>query len=81
MICPSNVGMIGSHPSTIFAAGRRIALNTVLHYLPTVNATLNATATVLLIWGYRLIKGRPRRETAHKRVLERIFTRRAGDRA
>jgi len=28
---------------------------------------------VLLIWGYRLIKGRPRRETAHKRVMLTAF--------
>ena len=27
-----------------------------IHDLPTVNATLNATATLLLVWGYRLIK-------------------------
>ncbi len=40
-------------------------------YLPTVNATLNATATVLLVWGYRLIKHR--REMAHKRVMLTAF--------
>jgi uncharacterized membrane protein YozB (DUF420 family) len=42
-----------------------------LHYLPTVNATLNATATVLLVSGYVLIKRR--RETAHKRVMLTAF--------
>jgi uncharacterized membrane protein YozB (DUF420 family) len=42
-----------------------------IHYLPTVNATLNATATVLLVWGYRLIKAR--REVAHKRVMLSAF--------
>jgi putative membrane protein len=42
-----------------------------VHYLPTANATLNATATVLLVWGYVLIK--LRRETAHKRVMLTAF--------
>jgi uncharacterized membrane protein YozB (DUF420 family) len=42
-----------------------------LHYLPTVNATLNATATLLLVWGYVLIKRR--REAAHKRVMLTAF--------
>jgi len=35
--------------------------------LPTVNALLNATATILLVWGFVLIK--QRRETAHKRAM------------
>lgn len=39
--------------------------------LPGVNATLNATATVLLVWGYALI--RRRRITAHKRVMLAAF--------
>jgi putative membrane protein len=43
----------------------------VIEYLPTVNASLNATATVLLIVGYRLIK--QRREVAHKRVMLTAF--------
>ena len=38
-----------------------------IHLLPTVNATLNGLATLLLIYGYRLIKAR--RETAHKRAM------------
>jgi uncharacterized membrane protein YozB (DUF420 family) len=42
-----------------------------IHYLPTVNATLNGAATVLLIWGYRLIKAK--RETAHTRVMLTAF--------
>ncbi len=42
-----------------------------VRYLPTVNATLNATATVLLVWGYVLIKRR--RELAHKRVMLTAF--------
>lgn len=40
-------------------------------YLPTINATLNATAAVLLFIGVRLI--RQRRETAHKRVMLAAF--------
>jgi len=39
--------------------------------LPLLNATLNATATVLLIAGYVLI--RRRRELAHKRVMLTAF--------
>jgi uncharacterized membrane protein YozB (DUF420 family) len=39
--------------------------------LPTVNALLNATAAVLLVVGYRLI--RQRREQAHKRVMLSAF--------
>ncbi len=40
-------------------------------HLPTVNAILNATAAVLLIWGYTLIR-RGRKET-HKRVMIAAF--------
>jgi putative membrane protein len=43
----------------------------VSQYLPTINATLNATAAVLLFIGVRLI--RQRRETAHKRVMLAAF--------
>ena len=39
--------------------------------LPTVNAVLNATAAVLLVWGYRLIR-RKRVET-HRRVMISAF--------
>jgi len=39
--------------------------------LPTVNAFLNATAAVLLVWGYTLIR-RKRRE-AHRRVMITAF--------
>ena len=39
--------------------------------LPTVNAVLNATAAVLLVWGYRLIR-RKRIET-HRRVMTAAF--------
>ena len=53
--------------------GAEDLLNAWIHYLPTVNATLNATATVLLVAGYVLIKGRRRRETAHKRVMLTAF--------
>ncbi len=42
-----------------------------IEYLPTVNASLNALATVLLIIGYVLIKRR--RETAHKRIMLAAF--------
>jgi uncharacterized membrane protein YozB (DUF420 family) len=39
--------------------------------LPAVNATLNATAAVLLVWGYTLI--RRRRKETHKRVMLAAF--------
>ncbi len=39
--------------------------------LPTVNAILNATAAVLLVWGYRLI--RSGRKAAHQRVMLAAF--------
>ncbi|MFN3322003.1 MAG: DUF420 domain-containing protein [Bryobacteraceae bacterium] len=39
--------------------------------LPTVNAALNSTATVLLVWGYTLI--RRGRIEAHKRVMLGAF--------
>jgi len=42
-----------------------------IHILPTVNATLNATAAVLLLTGYSLI--RRRRIQAHKRVMLTAF--------
>lgn len=42
-----------------------------IHWLPTVNATLNALATLLLVAGYRLIKAK--HETAHARVMLSAF--------
>jgi uncharacterized membrane protein YozB (DUF420 family) len=42
-----------------------------IHALPAVNAVLNATAAVLLVWGYTLI--RRRRKLAHKRVMIAAF--------
>lgn len=42
-----------------------------VHDLPAVNATLNATAAVLLVAGYILI--RRRRITAHRRVMLTAF--------
>lgn len=42
-----------------------------IHSLPALNATLNATATVLLLTGYRLI--RQRRIQAHRRVMLTAF--------
>jgi len=39
--------------------------------LPTVNALLNATAAVLLVWGYRLI--RRKRVTTHRKVMQTAF--------
>jgi uncharacterized membrane protein YozB (DUF420 family) len=42
-----------------------------VQHLPAVNATLNATATVLLVLGYVLIK--QRREEAHKRAMMAAF--------
>jgi uncharacterized membrane protein YozB (DUF420 family) len=42
-----------------------------VQHLPAVNATLNATAAVLLLAGYVLIK--QRREVAHKRAMMAAF--------
>lgn len=42
-----------------------------VQYLPTINAALNATAAVLLVIGFLLIK--QRRETAHKLVMVTAF--------
>jgi uncharacterized membrane protein YozB (DUF420 family) len=42
-----------------------------VHDLPTVNAALNATAAVLLIWGYILI--RRRSIAAHRKVMLAAF--------
>ena len=42
-----------------------------LHDLPAVNAALNATAAVLLVWGYTLIR-RQRMQT-HRRVMLAAF--------
>ncbi len=42
-----------------------------IHDLPAVNATLNATAAVLLVWGYILI--RRRSIAAHRRVMLAAF--------
>ena len=39
--------------------------------LPTVNAALNATAAVLLVWGYTLI--RRKRIQAHRKVMTAAF--------
>ena len=39
--------------------------------LPAVNACLNATAAVLLVWGYTLI--RRHRQQTHKRVMIAAF--------
>ncbi len=39
--------------------------------LPTINATLNATAAVLLIWGYTLI--RRKRVQTHRKVMTTAF--------
>ena len=43
-----------------------------VHDLPAVNATLNATATVLLIWGYTLI--RRRKIQTHRKVMLAAFS-------
>jgi putative membrane protein len=42
-----------------------------LHDLPTVNAFLNATAAILLVWGYTLIKRKKIAE--HRRVMLSAF--------
>jgi putative membrane protein len=42
-----------------------------VHDLPVINATLNATATVLLVWGYVLI--RRRSVAAHRNVMLAAF--------
>ncbi len=43
-----------------------------IHDLPAVNAALNATAAVLLVWGFTLI--RRGRKRAHRRVMLSAFT-------
>jgi uncharacterized membrane protein YozB (DUF420 family) len=40
-------------------------------WLPSVNAFLNATAAVLLVWGYTLI--RRRRMDSHRKVMQTAF--------
>ena len=42
-----------------------------LHDLPTVNAVLNGTAAILLVWGYALI--RRRKIAGHRRVMLSAF--------
>jgi putative membrane protein len=42
-----------------------------IHDLPAVNATLNATAAILLVWGYILI--RRRSIAAHRKVMLAAF--------
>jgi len=42
-----------------------------IHDLPAVNATLNATAAILLVWGYVLI--RRRSIAAHRKVMLAAF--------
>jgi uncharacterized membrane protein YozB (DUF420 family) len=42
-----------------------------LRDLPSVNAALNATAALLLVWGYRLI--RRHRKEAHRKVMLSAF--------
>lgn len=42
-----------------------------IHDLPAVNATLNATAAILLVWGFTLI--RRKRIQAHRRVMVSAF--------
>lgn len=63
--------MISRAPSVFQFQSRSRLWSRVIQYLPTVNASLNATATVLLLVGYQLIK--MRRETAHKRVMLSAF--------
>jgi len=58
--------MIANHLSFI-----NYRLHPVVHYLPTVNAALNAAATVLLLTGLVLIKRG--RELAHKRAMLAAF--------
>jgi uncharacterized membrane protein YozB (DUF420 family) len=43
----------------------------VTHWLPSINAFLNGTAAVLLVWGYRLIR-RKQIET-HRKVMTTAF--------
>lgn len=56
-----------------FDRGYLLNSHNIMNYrdLPTLNAALNALATVLLIVGYALIK--QRRETAHKRTMLAAF--------
>lgn len=43
-----------------------------LQYLPTLNAILNGTAAILLLWGFRLI--RQRRMDQHRKVMIAAFS-------
>jgi len=43
-----------------------------VHDLPSINAALNATAAVLLVWGFTLI--RRKRIQAHRKVMLAAFT-------
>jgi putative membrane protein len=43
-----------------------------VHTLPALNAVLNGTAAILLIWGYTLI--RRRRISAHRKVMVAAFS-------
>ena len=58
---------------TLYSAFRipHSALGSMIQFLPTVNAALNAAATVLLVTGLVLIKRG--RETAHKRAMLAAF--------
>ncbi len=42
-----------------------------IHDLPAVNATLNATAAILLVWGYTLV--RRRKIQTHRKVMTAAF--------
>lgn len=42
-----------------------------VHYLPTLNAILNGTAAVLLVYGFYLIKNR--RIAEHRRIMKTAF--------
>src|SRR6266446_3922466 len=61
----------GGPGSTRHQAGLSGAIMISIHDLPAINATLNATAAVLLVWGFLLI--RRRSIAAHRKVMLAAF--------
>src|SRR5262245_19231193 len=66
---PRNLSKVGKTAAPRFARSSR--LSEIVPYLPHVNASLNALATVLLIVGFMLIK--QRQESAHKWTMLACF--------
>ena len=58
-------------PAARYPQGRRREILMTVHDLPSVNATLNALAAILLVWGYTLI--RRKRIQTHRKVMLAAF--------